>query len=776
MTEGRLSTRIARGLTQGGGLAMKLRKGVALLRDSMAARRHLRGCDRVGPGARAVGRPIVRNDGHIEIGGGFWIRSTFAPVELVSGPGGRIEISDGVWLNFGTAVNAQSLVRIGARSHVGQYSVIADTEVPEADGALADRPRPIHIGEDVWIAGRVTVLPGATIGDGSVITAGSVVAGEIPAGVVAGGIPARVVRRVDGTAPAVLAEEPAEPRQPAVAAPSPRPAPAEPELTGIVLADFTADTLKDQLNKDLATPIVDVAMGPYGQVAQSLLGSSAADFAIVWTRPESNLESFRRLLDLEPVPEDELLADVAAFAALIEKAAGRFRFVFVPTWTLPPWQRGIGAFDAQPGGVGYALGTINRALADRLTAVPSAHVLDAHRWVDAAERGFSAKSWYLGKVPYHDEVFARAAGDIKAALRGLTGRARKLLVFDLDDTLWGGIVGDVGWEQLRLGGHDGEGEAYVDLQRAAKALTNRGVVLGLVSKNEESTALEAIRKHPEMVLREDDFVAHRINWQDKARNVAEIAAELNLGLQSVVFIDDNPVERARVREALPEVLVPEWPTDTLLYPQALLELDCFDIPDVTEEDRQRSEMYRSERRRGAAMADVGSLDDWLLGLGTVVTAAPLGPASIVRATQLLNKTNQMNLSTRRLSEQELQLWAQQPGHALWTVSVADRFGEAGLTGIVSLELDGDTGRIVDYLLSCRVMGRRVEETMLHVVLDEAARRGVRRVEARYVQTAKNAPCLGFLRQSGLAEDGDVFSWDTATPYPLPPSVTLELGG
>src|SRR5206468_1016345 len=138
----------------------KVRKGLALLRDSAAARRHLRTCDDVGPGARAIGRPLVRNEGRIVIGGGFWIRSTFAPVELVTGPAGRIDIGDGVWLNFGTAINARRSVSIGARSMVGQYSVIADTEVPEADGAVGDEPRPIRIGEDVWIAGRVTVLPG----------------------------------------------------------------------------------------------------------------------------------------------------------------------------------------------------------------------------------------------------------------------------------------------------------------------------------------------------------------------------------------------------------------------------------------------------------------------------------------------------------------------------------------------------------------------------------------------------------------------------------------
>ena len=175
-----------------------------------------------------------------------------------------------------------------------------------------------------------------------------------------------------------------------------------------------------------------------------------------------------------------------------------------------------------------------------------------------------------------------AAADIRAAFVGLRGAAKKLLVLDLDDTLWGGIVGDAGWENLRLGGHDPQGESFADFQRAIKNLKRRGVVLALVSKNEESVALEAIRNHPEMVLKEDDFVGWRINWTDKARNIAELATELNLGLQSVVFIDDNPVERARVREALPEVFVPEWPEDKLLYASAFGQLRCFDAPPSVE--------------------------------------------------------------------------------------------------------------------------------------------------------------------------------------------------
>ena len=156
--------------------------------------------------------------------------------------------------------------------------------------------------------------------------------------------------------------------------------------------------------------------------------------------------------------------------------------------------------------------------------------------------------------------------DLKAGLNGLDGRGRKLIVVDLDDTLWGGIVGEVGWEQLKLGGHDHVGEAFADFQRALKGLNRRGILLAIASKNEERVALEGIAQHPEMVLSLDDFAGWRIDWEDKAQNIADMVAELNLGLQSVVFIDDNPAERSRVREALPEVFVPEWPADPALYP------------------------------------------------------------------------------------------------------------------------------------------------------------------------------------------------------------------
>ncbi len=466
-----------------------------------------------------------------------------------------------------------------------------------------------------------------------------------------------------------------------------------------------------------------------------------------------------------------------AFCNLVLKNAESYKTVFVPTWAVPPQQRALGMIDARQGGVTRALAAINLRLMERLESASNVFVLNAQRWIEVAGRAAQQpKLWYLGKLPFHADVFAEAARDIKAALFGLSGGARKLLVLDLDDTVWGGIVGDAGWENLRLGGHDSVGEAFVDFQRTAKNLKRRGVVLAIASKNTESVALEAIRSHPEMVLKEDDFVAWRINWQDKARNIAEIASELNLGLQSVVFIDDNPVERARVREALPEVFVPEWPDDKLLYASTLSALRCFDAPSLSKEDLERTELYTAERKREASRVEVGSIDDWLKSLEIVVHVSPVNANNLARTIQLLNKTNQLNLSTRRYTEAELTAWLASPDHDLWTVSVSDRFGDAGLTGIVGVEYESDLANVSDFVLSCRVMGRKVEETLLYLAVSAARRRGLRRVRARYLPTKKNSPTLEFLRRSGFQAEGNDFLWDASHEYVCPEVIRLTGGG
>jgi FkbH-like protein len=417
---------------------------------------------------------------------------------------------------------------------------------------------------------------------------------------------------------------------------------------------------------------------------------------------------------------------------------------------------------------------MNLRLADALAGCPNVFVLDAQRWLAAAsDGGFDPKLWHAGKVAFTSDVFREAALDMMAGLRGVLGMSRKLVVIDLDDTMWGGIVGDVGWESLRLGGHDATGEAFVQFQRQLLALTKRGIALAVVSKNEEATALDAMRQHPEMAIRPEVLAAYRINWRDKAQNILEITKELNLGLQSTVFIDDNPIERGRVREALPEVYVPDWPVDPTRYGTALDALRCFDSPHVSAEDRERNTMYATERERTSLRNQVASFDDWLATLGLKTRFERLGAGNVARATQLLNKTNQMNLRTRRLSEAEFLEWSRAAGHEAWTVHVSDRFGDAGLTGLLSLSREGDDVHVADYVLSCRVMGRRVEETMLWAGRRRAVALGGQRLVVSPIPTSKNKPCLDFMARAGMPQAASDYVPRVAGDEPSPALVAIE---
>jgi FkbH-like protein len=296
----------------------------------------------------------------------------------------------------------------------------------------------------------------------------------------------------------------------------------------------------------------------------------------------------------------------------------------------------------------------------------------------------------------------------------------------------------------------------------------------MVSKNTEDTALEAVDKHPEMILRRKNFAGWRINWNDKAANIVELVKELNLGLQSVVFIDDNPVERGRVREALPEVLVPEWPKDPAHYADALRRLDCFDQSAITAEDRARAEMYASDRSRRSSQTEFSSPQEWLQNLGIRVRVAPVTDVNRKRVVQLANKTNQLNLATRRFTEEEFIAWLHQEGNDARALSVADRFGDIGLTGVIAWRGEGDTLEITDYILSCRAMGRQVEELMAALAVEVASAAGKRRVVARLLPTERNGPCLEFWRRSGFAEvEPNLFVWQTSEDYPAPPFIALE---
>ena len=552
--------------------------------------------------------------------------------------------------------------------------------------------------------------------------------------------------------------------------------------TCVLVSDFNLQNFAGYLANDPEFPHIKAISAPFGQPVSTLLHKdspcwqNAPDVAVIWTQPQSVSSAFNAFLRYEQVPLQKVLQQVDEYSSLLVSMSEWVKYAFVPSWVLPSYRSVFGVLDMKTEiGLTNTVMRMNLRLDENLEKASNIYVLNTHKWIEqAGNHAFSPKLWYLGKIVFGNEVFKEAVADIKAALGGMLGYARKLIILDLDDTLWGGIVGDVGWENLVLGGHHHLGEAYVDFQQALKSMKNRGILLAIASKNEEQVALEAIRNHPEMVLKLEDFAGWRINWQDKAQNVLDLMTELNLGPQSTLFIDDNPVERARIKESLPEVLVPDWPEDPLFYPAALLSLRCFEMPSLSQEDLVRSSMYLSENKRQALKQTISSLEEWLTRLAIRIQVEELHPANLQRATQLLNKTNQMNLSTRRLSEAELMAWAEQKHHRLWTLRVSDKFGDAGLTGIVSLEIQDPNAQIVDFILSCRVMGRKIEEAMLATAIHYAAALGVEEVYARYIPTSKNKPCLDLFKNLAprFQQQGECFIQDGKKPFPVPGHIEL----
>ena len=567
------------------------------------------------------------------------------------------------------------------------------------------------------------------------------------------------------------------------------PAPSPPVL---LVSDFNLTSLHAMLARAGSDDGFSFEMGGFGEVVGPLLsepsGTDPQRAAIVWPSPTGTLAGFTEVLSGTAEGSDAVMDGVDRFADLLAGASERFRFLLVVSWTPPPGHRGLGMLDLDPErGMAGTLLKANLRLAERLRGLRNVFLLDGERWArgrqDSEE---AARLWYLSKTPLTHATLELACQELLAAIKGVLGMSKKVVVVDLDNTLWGGIVGDVGWESLRLGGHDPVGEAFSDFQRSLKDLTNRGVVLGIVSKNEEGVALEAIRRHPEMVLTLEDFAGWRINWQDKALNLVDLVSELNVGLDSVVFIDDNASERGRVSEALPKVTVPEWPSDPMRYAPRLRSLPFFDVASLSQEDRIRAQAYVAERKRREVRSEVGSLDDWLESLGLEVEILALNRGDLPRATQLLNKTNQMNLSTRRLTEAEFWEWSGAPGRSIHTVRVRDRFGDYGLTGLVSLEIlvpnpaDVRVATFVDFVLSCRVFGRQIERTMVHHAAELARREGAEVLEAELIPTLKNEPCRRFFEdESGFTQAQDAprrFRLTLDNAYPLPGPVTFRTPG
>ena len=332
----------------------------------------------------------------------------------------------------------------------------------------------------------------------------------------------------------------------------------------------------------------------------------------------------------------------------------------------------------------------------------------------------------------------------------VTGRTRKAVVVDLDNTLWGGVIGEDGIDGIKIG-REYPGAAFLALQRALLDLHRRGVILAIASKNDERDALDVLDRHPGNLLRREHFAAHEIGWNPKPESLRRIAAELNIGLDSLVFVDDNPAEREAVRRELPQVLVVELPQDPMQYAASLRALPCLERVRVSSEDRDRGRQYAEQRSRAAYKTSAATLEDYYRSLEMIVEIAPLGDANRARISQLTQKTNQFNLSTRRYDEAALAALAAEDATRVYGCSVRDRFGDNGLVGVVIVRDRSPAFEIDTLLLSCRVIGRTIETAMLSYVATQARRAGARSLRGWFVPTAKNEPAADFYSRHGFEQ-------------------------
>ena len=319
------------------------------------------------------------------------------------------------------------------------------------------------------------------------------------------------------------------------------------------------------------------------------------------------------------------------------------------------------------------------------------------------------------------------------------GRSFKCLVLDLDNTIWGGVIGDDGMEGIELGQGSPLGEAYVAFQDYARELSRRGIILAVCSKNDEANALEPFEKHPDMVLRRGDIASFVANWSDKAANIRAIAEELNIGLDSLVFVDDNPFERNLVRQELPMVAVPEVSDDPTDYPIALSDAGYFEGLAITDEDRERTGQYQGNKARDALKESATDLPAYLRGLEMRLIREEFDRVGLQRIVQLINKSNQFNLTTRRYTDEDVIAVMSDPEAFGLQLRLLDRFGDNGVIAIVIGRLQTNKDLLIDtWLMSCRVLGRQVEPTTLNLIALEAGKLGARRLVGEYIPTRKNA--------------------------------------
>ena len=530
---------------------------------------------------------------------------------------------------------------------------------------------------------------------------------------------------------------------------------------------------------------LDVYSGSFGQYRQELLDPASP---LVQFHPDLILLSLNARQATSGVPiaataeevEEALARAIEGLRELWLHARSTFNATVIQQSYLDVSEPLFGSYDRLvPAAPSRLIARLNDLLAPA-AARENVMLLDVAQASarDGIDAWFDIARWLQGKMEIAPQAAPRYGELIARLIGAQRGKSRKCLVLDLDNTLWGGVVGDVGTAGIILGEGSAQGEAHLALQRYAKLLKDRGVILAVCSKNEHALAEATFREHPEMVLRRPDIAAFVANWNDKVENLKDIAERLNIGLDSLVFVDDNPVERARVRAALPMVAVPELPNDPALYVHCIADAGYFEAVSFTADDLRRGQQYATNTEREALRGVSQSVDDFLRGLEMSVTYGPIEPVDLARATQLINKTNQFNTTTRRYSADEVARLVVAPENLTLQFRLADRFGDNVLVSVMilrSADDDAEALEIDSWVMSCRVFGRQLENEAMSIAVEAALARGIRVLRAEYIPTERNGVVSGLFKGLGFAavpgtEPSGASRWIlTTAEYVAPPT-------
>ncbi len=557
-----------------------------------------------------------------------------------------------------------------------------------------------------------------------------------------------------------------------------------------VLSNSTIDFIVPALVASAARHgiVLDVIQPSYDQVAQEAL---TPDSKVNSSKPDATLLA----LDYRALPLNLSLGDIEGSAATVKGVMGYLQTlrdgikshssaVCIFQTVARPVEPLFGSLDrALPGTMRSLIDNVNRELAEHVLSSGDV-LIDIAGLAETVglANWHNAQLWNMGKFSFSDEFIPLYCDHVARTIAALLGKSKKVLVLDLDDTVWGGIIGDDGLEGIKVAQGDALGEAHLAVQRLALDLRNRGIVLAVSSKNTDDVAREPFLKHPEMLLKLEHISVFQANWNDKASNLRAIADELSLGLDSLVFLDDSPLERGLVRKLLPQVAVPELPEDPAYFARTLAAAGYFESVAFADEDIKRAGFYQDNAKRASLQRQVGGVDAYLASLNMTITFQPFDVIGRARIAQLINKSNQFNLTTRRYTDPEVTEMENDPEVFTLQVRLTDIFGDNGMISVVICR-PGEIGvwEIDTWLMSCRVLGRKVEQMVLRELIQHARAADIRKLAGVYRPTDRNKLVVDHYARLGFTklceQESGLTRWelliDGANPECVPMKVVSQ---